>query len=79
MSRVFFVHNSLFHLILAFFDEFERQTQGENFSSVANVVAKEEDEKLREQELQQKEREELDEFFDEFEKSTQGENFKRTT
>ena len=85
-------HSHVFFTFLAFFDEFERQTRGENFSSAAaaaaaatvSAIEKEEVEKRRqeiwkaEKERQKlSDREELDQFFDEFEKSTQGENFKR--
>jgi len=63
---------------LAFFDEFERQTHGENFSLGAVIAADAEAERMRlVKEKQQSERNELDDFFDEFEKTTQGENFKR--
>lgn len=62
----------------AFFDEFERQTHGENFSLGAVIAADAEAERMRlVKEKQQSERNELDDFFDEFEKTTQGENFKR--
>uniref|UniRef100_A0A7S2A7P5 Protein kinase domain-containing protein n=1 Tax=Trieres chinensis TaxID=1514140 RepID=A0A7S2A7P5_TRICV len=50
-----------------FFDEFERQTQGENFSR-KNVSPKKEN---------VKEDDGMDDFFDEFEKTTGGENFRR--
>jgi hypothetical protein len=50
--------------MIDFFDEFERQTGGENFSA---QQAKE----------KQAEKEEMNDFFDEFEKSTGGENFRK--
>lgn len=54
-----------------FYEQFERETGGENFNREA----------VREADLKQKEEEEddMNDFFDEFEKTTGGENFRRKT
>mmetsp|Transcript_3914 Transcript_3914/g.7693 ORF Transcript_3914/g.7693 Transcript_3914/m.7693 type:complete len:106 (+) Transcript_3914:2115-2432(+) len=66
----------------AFFDDFERQTQGENFSSQPNTEAsgspsismKGKADSINNDGAKD---ETLTEFFDEFEKNTGGEDFRR--
>lgn len=70
---------------LAFFADFERQTQGENFSSSSQSKSKEDS--IEEQNSQNKceenhhddkeaSKDDMNDFFDEFEKTTGGENFR---
>lgn len=65
-----------------FFDQFEQQTQGENFVRDDNEDATQErgksgstNEKASDQ--QDNDKDDINHFFDEFEKTTRGENFKR--
>lgn len=69
---------------LAFFADFERQTQGENFSS---SQSKSKEDSIEEQNRQNKyeekhhddteaSKDDMNDFFDEFEKTTGGENFR---
>ena len=70
--------------ILAFFADFERQTQGENFSS-SQLKSKEDSieehnyqNKINQNHHDDKEasKDDMNDFFDEFEKTTGGENFR---
>lgn len=73
---------STFILFSAFFDDFERQTQGENFSSQPNKESSEfppiPTEKSYDREGTAQD-ETLTDFFDEFEKTTGGEDFRKRT
>ena len=67
----------------AFFDEFERQTQGENYSSRMNNDASVSPSNSgrgdnRSSNNEGTKDETLTEFFDEFERNTGGEDFRRT-
>jgi hypothetical protein len=63
-----------------FFDQFEQQTQGENFVRDPDATQKSgtsgaANEKASVQ--QNNDKDDINDFFDEFEKTTRGENFKR--
>jgi len=61
-----------------FFDAFERQTQGENFSrGAAEVQAEAEKAKPYQEQKPKEEKEDLEDFFNDFESTTGGENFQR--
>ena len=70
----------------AFFADFERQTQGENFSSSQSksnensIMGQNRQNKCEENHQDEKEasKDDMNDFFDEFEKTTGGENFLNT-
>lgn len=63
-----------------FFDEFERETQGENFrrEDVKGIPMKG-DKKPILSETKSTDKEDMNDFFDEFEKNTGGENFRKSS
>ena len=69
----------------AFFADFERQTQGENFSSsqskskedsIEEQNCQNEHEENRHDDKKEASKDDMNDFFDEFEKTTGGENFR---
>jgi len=64
----------------AFFADFERQTQGENFSSQPTSTKDDCNDEQFHQKTDNEDKEatkdDMDDFFDEFEKTTGGENFR---
>lgn len=62
-----------------FFDEFERETGGENFSSAKAEEEREDAAKAEAEEQRRKEKEENNDLMDAFENATGGENFRKAT
>lgn len=61
-----------------FFDQFEQQTAGENFSRL-NLQDNNATQKADNQSKEKEDEDDMNDFFDEFEKATGGENFRRQT